>query len=680
MRRVALRSSLTVLVTSLLAVPALALPATAADAPAAPTAQPTGGGAVVVASLVRTDDGRIEVHRTGAASRERGKSLADRLRAAPEVIDAEIDSVVTASQVPAEDPLQPRQWGLPAIDASTAWAAGDATGQVVAIVDSGVDMTHPDLSSVLVPGHDYVRSDSVPDDENGHGTHVAGIAGAVAGNGEGGAGAGLRTKIMPIKVLNAEGTGSTANVAAAIRFAVENGADVVNLSLGGPTSSGLVSSAINDALAAGVPVVAAAGNQGSSTPSYPAAQPGVVAVGAVDRYSAAASFSNTGDHLAVVGPGVGILSTTPRTSASPSGYGAMSGTSMAAPFVTGVLAMLRAAAPDAGVDALRTALVSTANDMGPAGHDPQFGAGLVDAAAARAAVARVSQPAPAPAPAPEPAPAPAPEPAPAPSEPTADEPATGDTTREPTPEEPVAAEPVAVEPAPEQPAADQPSSYVPPAAPVEAAPTAGPAARGIEASCPSGSVPANPFTDVATGSTHERAISCLVWRKVANGKSAGSYAPSSAVTREEMAAFVARAVLVARPGSLPASPASAFSDDDGSVHRTAIDQLAAVGIVGGTGGSSYSPKAVVTRGQMARFLANAAQHVLGTPLATSGDLFTDDAGSIFETDINRVAQTGLTGGFSDGTYRASGTVTRDQMGSFLARTLDLFVVEGGATL
>jgi Tol biopolymer transport system component len=231
-------------------------------------------------------------------------------------------------------------------------------------------------------------------------------------------------------------------------------------------------------------------------------------------------------------------------------------------------------------------------------------------------------------------------------------------------------------------------NYQPPAAPpaqpaptVPAEPTQptapnGPAARSIEQACPSGRVPANPFRDVATGSTHERAISCLVWWQVANGRTATSYAPSAGVTRDAMAAFVARTILKAKPGSLPDNPADAFGDDNGSVHHKAINQLAAVGIVGGTGGGSYSPSAGVTRGQMAKFLANAVKHVLGQPLTVDRDLFSDDNSSLFQDDINRVAQAGLTGGRADGTYGPLGPVLRDQMGSFLARTLDLFVANG----
>jgi hypothetical protein len=211
--------------------------------------------------------------------------------------------------------------------------------------------------------------------------------------------------------------------------------------------------------------------------------------------------------------------------------------------------------------------------------------------------------------------------------------------------------------------------------------TAGPApqARTIDRSCPAGRVPANPFADVVTGSTHERAISCLVWWQVANGRTPTSFAPAAGVTRDAMASFVARTVSAARPGSLPADPPDAFGDDGGSVHQRAIDQLAAVGIVSGTGGGSYTPGAVVNRGQMARFLANASRHVLDRPLPAGQDLFRDDDTSPFQADINRVAQAGLTGGLPDGTYDPAGPVSRAQMGSFLARTLDLFV-ENGARL
>jgi hypothetical protein len=203
-----------------------------------------------------------------------------------------------------------------------------------------------------------------------------------------------------------------------------------------------------------------------------------------------------------------------------------------------------------------------------------------------------------------------------------------------------------------------------------------PAARTLDRSCPSGRVPASAFTDVPTGSIHERAISCLVWWKVANGRTASTFAPNEPVTRDAMAAFVARALLAAKPGSLSHAPPDAFVDDSRSVHQNAINQLAERGIVGGTGAGTYSPSGTVTRGQMAKFLANATATVLGQPLPAGRDVFSDDDGNLFEPDINRVAQAGITGGRAEGIYAPGGVVTREQMGSFLARTLDLLVENG----
>jgi hypothetical protein len=253
---------------------------------------------------------------------------------------------------------------------------------------------------------------------------------------------------------------------------------------------------------------------------------------------------------------------------------------------------------------------------------------------------------------------------------------------DPVPIDPVPIDPVPIDPVPIDPVPIKTLPTEPPAtespAPIESELSA-PSARSIEDACPTGRAPANPFTDVAAGSTHERAISCLLWWEVANGRTAISYAPADGVTRDAMAAFVARTILAAKPGSLPDNPPDVFGDDNGSVHQRAINQLAAVGVVGGTGDGNYSPGAVVNRGQMAKFLANAAKHVMGQPLPSDRDLFSDDNTSPFQDDINRVARAGLTGGRADGTYDPAGPVLRDQMGSFLARTLDLFVDNGAQT-
>lgn len=178
-------------------------------------------------------------------------------------------------------------------------------------------------------------------------------------------------------------------------------------------------------------------------------------------------------------------------------------------------------------------------------------------------------------------------------------------------------------------------------------------------------------------SPHRRAIACLVWWQVASGRTPAEYAPGVGVTREAMAAFVARAI-TRSGGSLPDAPPNAFTDDDTSVHAHAIDQLAAVGIVSGTGGGGYTPAAVVNRGQMARFLAQAAAHRMGRPLPAGSNWFADDDDSPFAPSIDQVAAAGITGGRAPGAYEPAGAVSRGQMASFLARLLDVFVESGSA--
>jgi beta-lactamase superfamily II metal-dependent hydrolase len=210
------------------------------------------------------------------------------------------------------------------------------------------------------------------------------------------------------------------------------------------------------------------------------------------------------------------------------------------------------------------------------------------------------------------------------------------------------------------------------------APPAAPVARDIADACPDGSVPEDGFTDVAQGSTHETAIDCLVWWQVARGVTASEYRPGNGVSRAAMATFIAAAITKAG-GQLPDSPPDAFTDDNGITHERAINQLAAVGIIAGTGGGGYTPTGIVTRGQMAVFLARAAEHVTGQELPASGDYFTDDNGTTFESFINQVAEAGITGGSESGAYNASGQVSRAQMGSFIARLLDLLVEAGHGT-
>jgi subtilisin family serine protease len=309
---------------------------------------------------------------TTVATKGAGDAVAaiTQAQADPESLAVGVDHRVQAQD---SDPLRPRQWGLDLLSTEAAWAIGTGRGAVVAVIDSGVDGSHPDLAAAMVPGKN-TRTDrgdySSPDtDTNGHGTHVAGIIAARANNGKGIAGVAPDAQIMPVKVLDSDGSGWMADVIEGIIWAAQNGADVINMSLGGPDAD-FSAAAIEFAQSRGVVVVAAAGNEGSNTPMYPAALPGVVSVSALDDDGSLASYSNYGDTVDIAAPGSQIVSTVPG------GYSGMTGTSMAAPHVAGVAALIRGYSPSADVQAV---LVTTAVS---AALGRQAGVGVVAADAA----------------------------------------------------------------------------------------------------------------------------------------------------------------------------------------------------------------------------------------------------------------------------------------------------------
>lgn len=283
------------------------------------------------------------------------------------------------------DPLGAEQWALTAIGAPPAWTVTDGDGVTIAVVDTGVDLDHPDLVDRLVPGWDFVDGDDEPDDPHGHGTHVAGIAAASA-DGNGGMGVAPAASIMPLRVLDEQGSGDDADIAAAIDWAVEHGADVINLSLGDTgilgriSKGGVVNQSIRTATDAGVIVVAASGNEGATGRQYRLGVE-VVVVNATDRDGTVAAFSNVGDSRAISAPGVDILSTAPIGPSTlwpegSEGWESLDGTSMATPVVAGVAALVLAAGtPPTEVAEV---LMTTATP----GADPHLGAGIVDAAAA----------------------------------------------------------------------------------------------------------------------------------------------------------------------------------------------------------------------------------------------------------------------------------------------------------
>lgn len=265
------------------------------------------------------------------------KALLKQFENDPNVNYAELDRIAQIQWTP-NDPSFSSQWGPKKVQAESAWNYTIGSSSVlIAVVDTGVDLDHPDLASKVRTDidYDYVNNDSTAQDDNGHGTHVAGIAAAATNNSTGIAGMCPNCQILPVKVLNAAGSGSYSAIASGIRWAADKGAKVINLSLGGTASDSTMSSAVTYADGKGSLVIAAAGNNGNSVAFYPAAYTAAVAVAATDSSDYRASFSNYGSYVDVAAPGVSIYSTYWNNT-----YKSLNGTSMAAPHVSGLAGLL----------------------------------------------------------------------------------------------------------------------------------------------------------------------------------------------------------------------------------------------------------------------------------------------------------------------------------------------------
>jgi subtilisin family serine protease len=274
------------------------------------------------------------------------------------------------------------QWNLPEIATNKGWNVTRGKDDVVvAIVDTGVQSDHPDLQGRLVEGTNIIDPTQPPDDDVGHGTHVAGIIAAQVNNNEGVAGMTWYTKIMPVKALDSSGAGTTYSVAEGIIWATDHGADVINMSLGNYANAQFLHDAVKYAYDHGVVLVAATGNDNTDRPGYPAAYPEVFAVGATNEDESRAEYSNYGDYVDVTAPGTSIASTYPG-----SRYAALSGTSMACPHVSALASLIRSANANLGNEEVMDLLRKTAKDLGPKGKDVDFGYGQIDVnAAVRAA-------------------------------------------------------------------------------------------------------------------------------------------------------------------------------------------------------------------------------------------------------------------------------------------------------
>jgi len=299
------------------------------------------------------------------------EAIAD-LKASGTVRYVEPDYVVTAL-----GPTIP--WNIRMINADKVQAANiTGTGVRVAVIDTGIDYTHPDLTGVYAGGYNIITNNVTgPMDDNGHGTHCAGILAATGSrNGIYGTAPGVR--LYAVKVLSNLGEGRVSDVIAGIFWARNNSIQVASMSLGLDQDSQALHDAVDEASADGVLIVAAAGNRGvasgsGDTMTYPAKYDNVLSVAAVNKYNHRAPWSSTGNHLSISAPGVNIRS------AIPGGYATYSGTSMAAPHVAGVAALVFSAHPDWTSQQVRQQIVSTAT---PLGRPSFYGAGLVNANAA----------------------------------------------------------------------------------------------------------------------------------------------------------------------------------------------------------------------------------------------------------------------------------------------------------
>ena len=322
------------------------------------------------------------------------------LRADPSVAIVEPNYVVELADegsvaVAVNDPKTKDQYSLDRMRVRDAWSVTKGASNVIAVLDTGVQSSHPDLSGRLVAGYDFVNNDANPTDDNGHGTWVTGIIAARTNDGYGMAGISWSDKVMPVKIMNGSGNGTTADLMDGITWAADHGADVINMSVGGFPYSALVQQAVNDAWSQGVVLVGAAGNNRREESYYPASFDNVVSVSATQPQDEFSNWSSWGPKVDVSAPGSSVLTTNCYTCTygdhdSWGTHTFISGTSFATPNVAGVVALIRAKYPSFTPGQVVSRLKSTTDDLGYDGWDSRYGTGRVNAY--RAVGASVSQP------------------------------------------------------------------------------------------------------------------------------------------------------------------------------------------------------------------------------------------------------------------------------------------------
>lgn len=311
------------------------------------------------------------------ASQQDAAQLAATLDAHPAVVFAEPNYIRHSMREP-NDPFLREQWALRNIQALPAWDATTGEGILIAVLDTGVSSNHPDLDGQVLPGYNALFGNDRSEDDNGHGTAVSGLIAARTDNGEGIAGMCWGCAILPVKVLNSRGGGSDAAVARGMRWATDAGARVINMSLGGSGESQTLREAVEYAHSRGALVVAASGNerQSGNPINYPAGYPQVLAVSGTSNGDTITGFSNTGEHIDIAAPSVGLWTTILSDNRE---YGPPNGTSFSSPYVAGTAGLVFTLRPDLSNDDVRCVLEASADDKGPPGKDPEYGWGRLNA-------------------------------------------------------------------------------------------------------------------------------------------------------------------------------------------------------------------------------------------------------------------------------------------------------------
>jgi hypothetical protein len=585
---------------------------------------------------------------------------AERLQADPVVVVRATADVLAPAPAAPSDPFYGLHWGaqLSAVPHGFSVVRWPQRAPVIAVLDTGV-AHHPEFGDRLLPGADLVtRSGDGRTDPHGHGTNTALTAAAAANDGRGSVGSCPRCRILPIRVLDAQGNGTSTGIAEGIRVAVDLGADVINISAGGTRDGGSFSyedSAVAYATAAGVPILASAGNAGNTTPQYPAAMEGIIAVAGFDQNGGRATHSNHGSWVDVAAPWCSVVG----TSTSASSY---CGTSSSAPFASGLVGLRRATVGPEPVSVLRDRLRAATHPVS------WVASGRLDACA----IVRNEAPTAVPS-----------------TTGWADGAAPSSLALDLV--HPCGVNSVRVELGTSSATRSLTRgvgriSFSSPGAIDLASLEAGehrlritltdPLGRSrtvehtlvVTEVAPAVTEPALHFSDVQPGSTHESAIYWLADRGITRGCNANGsmYCPATSVTRAQMATFLRVAL------SLPAGSDDTYLDVvPGSIHAAAIGALRESKITLGCDrtGDRFCPTGSVTRAQMASFLTRGLQ----LPVPTDAAPFVDvPAGAPHAEAIAALAAAGVTGGCSaDGPrFCPDAPVTRAQMATFLRNALD----------